>query len=917
MKKEGEKMKKIGLLLVLSATLSCLIAFSVQASEKSIEPDTVWLTLSPGQSASIAKTVIVPTTIPKGDIVFSFDLTGSMGDELAVAQAQAVAIMDSISGLVTDVQFGVISYMDYPHSYNYCGYPATYGDSSSPCYDYAYKLDQPLISNTTQVANVINGLSIGCGNDGPQDYERIFYESYADPSIGYRPGAKRILINIGDCIPHDCNLSEGIEPGVFTTGGDPGRDEIMGNSDDLDLQTVLAGMAANGVTLLEVHGSSNCGYLNYWEYWCSLTGGAFFLLNNASQIPAAVESLIQEQALHIDSLYLKEMTPGYEAWLTSVIPSYYLDITAPDTVHFIETITVPKDTTCGTTHVFQISAIGDGASYGDEIVIVDVVCGTVIIPNDVYERFNFGHWDYFCWQEPELACDNRIELDDACEPYRGINPGDYFEIPIILENFTPEISIGGFELEVEFDYIDLTFYGAERGGLLERREQAGDMFYSWEYFTYRMLPCPLCACCKNKILLYGQADMPDGLLRKGYCLGNPPDWPNSWWYVDTAIVHHKVGPVTYEPIGATLAWLKFQVANNELLRDLKLPIVFEWEHKLSNDLDENGRYYIIQDWDCAENTFSSCDGAKLYVSRDPYQYNPDVCPSDVATLIEFKDGGVHICSPCTAFTCVRGDINLDEVVNSVADAVMLARYLVYGIDAFVIDRNVQLCASDVNADGRPGMLADLVYLIRVILHDATAFPKLTPSSDIASVIVSNNVITTECASPIGAILFEFNGAVNPTLLATNMEMLSNGNKVLVWSRNGSSIEATSEVINIVPPKAGLVRVTAVDRDSRELKTSFVGKVAPTTFALHPAYPNPFNPYTNLSFTLPEATGYSLKIYNVAGQLVRSYEAMGQVGLNVVTWDGKDNAGVDVASGIYFYKLSAGSFSATAKMIMMK
>jgi hypothetical protein len=539
--------------------------------------------------------------------------------------------------------------------------------------------------------------------------------------------------------------------------------------------------------------------------------------------------------------------------------------------------------------------------------------GTVIIPNIVYERFGFGHWDYFCWQE-EIGCGNYIELDDACEPYYGINPGDFFEIPIILE--APKVpghaGIGGFELEVDFDYIDLTFYGAMRGGLLERRQDENGIFYSWEYFTYRMLPCPLCACCKNKILLYGQADMPDGDFRQGYCLDNPPDWPNSWWYVDTAIVHHKVGEDTYAPIGATLAWLKFQVANNELLRDLKLPIVFEWEHKLSNVAP----YYIIQDWDCAENTFSDCSGTRLFVSKDTMQYQPGVCPIDVERILNFVNGGVHICSPCTAFTCVRGDINMDGVVNSVADAVMFARYLVDGINVFTINRSEQLCATDINADGRPGMLSDLVYLIRVILHDATAFPKLTPSSDVANVIVSNGTIVTECASPIGAILFEFDGTVNPTLLATNMEMMNDGNKVLVWSRTGNSIEATSEVLSAGDAK--LVSVTAVDRDSRELATTITAaKVAPTTFALHPAYPNPFNPFTNLSFTLPEAVSYGLKIYNVAGQLVRSFDGMGQVGLNAITWDGKDNAGNAVSSGVYFYKLTAGKFSATEKMVMMK
>jgi flagellar hook assembly protein FlgD len=45
--------------------------------------------------------------------------------------------------------------------------------------------------------------------------------------------------------------------------------------------------------------------------------------------------------------------------------------------------------------------------------------------------------------------------------------------------------------------------------------------------------------------------------------------------------------------------------------------------------------------------------------------------------------------------------------------------------------------------------------------------------------------------------------------------------------------------------------------------------------------------------------------------------MGNVGLNVITWDGKDNAGNNISSGVYFYKLTAGSYTATNKMVMMK
>jgi hypothetical protein len=264
---------------------------------------------------------------------------------------------------------------------------------------------------------------------------------------------------------------------------------------------------------------------------------------------------------------------------------------------------------------------------------------------------------------------------------------------------------------------------------------------------------------------------------------------------------------------------------------------------------------------------------------------------------------------------VRGDINLNHIAYETADAVLFARYFVFGINVFT-DRNAQVCATDINADGRTLMLADLIYLIRVIQRDAVAFPKLGPSSDIANVIVSDGRVTVECASAIGGLLFEFDGKVTPTLLNTDMELLANQGKVLVWSTDGNSINAGASDV-ITASGAQLVSVTAVDREGRDLATTITTKMVPMTFALHPAYPNPFNPNTNLSFTLPNAVSYSMKIYNVAGQMVKSYEGVGTAGLNVITWDGKDNLGNDVSSGVYFYKLSAGSFTATNKMVMMK
>jgi hypothetical protein len=374
----------------------------------------------------------------------------------------------------------------------------------------------------------------------------------------------------------------------------------------------------------------------------------------------------------------------------------------------------------------------------------------------------------------------------------------------------------------------------------------------------------------------------------------------------------------------TLVLLNFVVMNNELLRGFEIPICWEWEGTVDPETD-----CLIEDWNCGENTFSSVTGDTLYTSMLCCQFVDTLCDdpnAGIEPILGFQPdtvcvprcyrvcGGVVVC-PAGPEECKRGDVNMNTVSYEVADAVLFANYFVHGTGVFIHDEAYQICATDANADGRTLTLSDLVYLIRVILHDAVEQPKLAPSSQVANVVVYNNTITVESAGPIAAILLEFDDPVVPTLLA-DMEMVYNANKVLVWSRDGASIEAPAPVLSY-SGDAELVSVTAVDRDGRELKSFIVDKAVPIAFALNPAYPNPFNPYTNLSFVLPEAMNYSLKLYNVAGQLVRTYEGTGSVGLNLISWDSRDNDGEEIATGVYFYRLTAGDFSATRKTVMLK
>ncbi len=84
------------------------------------------------------------------------------------------------------------------------------------------------------------------------------------------------------------------------------------------------------------------------------------------------------------------------------------------------------------------------------------------------------------------------------------------------------------------------------------------------------------------------------------------------------------------------------------------------------------------------------------------------------------------------------------------------------------------------------------------------------------------------------------------------------------------------------------------------------------------YPNPFNPETTISYSLKENQNVKIEIYNVKGQLVRTLVNQPQTaGDHTVIWTGTDNTNRPVASGLYYYKMTAGKYSSSKKMILMK
>ncbi len=93
---------------------------------------------------------------------------------------------------------------------------------------------------------------------------------------------------------------------------------------------------------------------------------------------------------------------------------------------------------------------------------------------------------------------------------------------------------------------------------------------------------------------------------------------------------------------------------------------------------------------------------------------------------------------------------------------------------------------------------------------------------------------------------------------------------------------------------------------------------PQEYSLAQSYPNPFNPYTTIRYEIREAGRARLDVFNTLGQKIRTLVNENQkAGRYSVVWDSKDDQGKDMASGLYLYRIEAGDFVKTRKMILIR
>jgi len=138
-----------------------------------------------------------------------------------------------------------------------------------------------------------------------------------------------------------------------------------------------------------------------------------------------------------------------------------------------------------------------------------------------------------------------------------------------------------------------------------------------------------------------------------------------------------------------------------------------------------------------------------------------------------------------------------------------------------------------------------------------------------------------------------------------------GTVTLAFRSTGVNSNLTFEILNaIVDDVDGLALSTNV--------SDYEVMALPTVYALTQNYPNPFNPTTTIDYSIPKSGNVELVIFNMTGQKVRTLVSGKQdAAFYKIVWDGRNDLGENVASGMYFYRLVSGSFSKIEKMTLIK
>ncbi|MDH3937748.1 MAG: T9SS type A sorting domain-containing protein, partial [candidate division Zixibacteria bacterium] len=811
----------------------------------------------------------------------------------------------------------------------------------------------PLADAISEAADVLAGASTpGFGNlyiytDGNENYSEIGSSEYTVTGPCYSD-----LINFPDD-PADviAGTGTGIDWDYGCDPGDPGSncgdyqecvaDELIaegiiyaryfglpilksGTDPEDESRTPMDALATDASGLDGGTGRDSEG-LKFFRYLAEASGGEFQFVSDVNQPPIAS---CQDVTVYADAdclawasidngsydpdgdpiMIVQVPTGPYPLGQTlvtlTVSDNFLLSSSCQATVTVVDTtspVCIPPDDAtiflCTPTEICLPVACTDNCDPNSTITVVGGPGEIVGNQSWCYTPPGNGTYDVTmrCTDSSGNSCDAEFSVTIwmaqlAIEKTHNTFQGQFVDVSITIVGLN--LPMGGFDVLVAYDASALGLQSATPGPPFYDPAPDG---CGWEYFTYRFGPFGNCgdACPSGMVRIFGLAETNNGPNHPS-CYGVPDSDPHE------------------------LATMTFLVTNDRTFECQYVPIWFFWG-------------------DCGDNTISSQDGGVLYLDRlihdydgrliwdeddddqfpederIPYVGAPDYClnpdpnkPSPFR-LTCFVNGGVDIV--CADSIDARGDINLNGVPNEVADAVLFGRWFVIGGGCWPIGPPVEayIAATDVNADGITLSVADFVYLVRIITGDALPYPKLSPVTADADLV--NGVLSVN--TDMGAAYVVVENSITPRLLAESMEMKyqydvdNNLTRILVFSLEKDR-RFSGDFLGGVEGNVMILEMATYDG------TPVTTKLVPDEFALYPSYPNPFNPVATISFALAQPVDYELVIYNSLGQMVKTFSGHSGPGFERLDWNASG-----FASGVYFYRLTAGDFTDTRKMVLLK
>lgn len=302
--------------------------------------------------------------------------------------------------------------------------------------------------------------------------------------------------------------------------------------------------------------------------------------------------------------------------------------------------------------------------------------------------------------------------------------------------------------------------------------------------------------------------------------------------------------------------------------------------------------------------------------------------------INFTDGGIEIKSTSPD---ALGDINLNGVTYEIGDVIYFTNFF---IDPLRFSLSpLQWLNSDVNQDGHAATIADLVFMMNHLLNTFRQSTK--PIAGGKTIGISAGSIdgrlqfSYDSESELGgvALTLQSSQLLDPTLRLTSameesgmiVKYSVDGNllRLLIYSDDGHLMPAGINELFVIENKSDfkINDIQISSPDGALLNSAMkeeLGGILPKGYRLYQNYPNPFNPVTDIRFDLPEQSPVEISVFNLLGQNIRSLvDATLPAGSHRIEWDGRDNDGRAVSSGIYFYNLKTQTFSAKKKMLLLK